>query len=335
MSRILIIGGTGNIGSGITRLLLEKGGHEIIHVNRGLRPEIAEGVKTLRADRTDFQAFKKTVESEGNLDCVIDMICDQPEQASQAVELFKGRTGQYIFCSTVDVYDRRNLTYPIHEDQPVGWINPRFESALKKAVCEEAFNTANDDDFHVSILRPAMTYGEGMGLIHLFGWDTYFIDRIRRGKPIILHGDGTSIWVLAHRDDVAAAFVNAVGNPAAYGKKYNVTGQEMLTWTQYYSYLAWSNGYQEPEFVYIPTANLLKMEPEKSFRLSVTYAHNQIYDNSAAIRDLGYEYTVDWLEGAARVIAWLEENKKIEACENFPFYDSIIDRWGKISDIGL
>ncbi len=331
MSRILIIGGTGNISTGITNILLENGGHEIFHVNRGIRQKEINGVKTLLADRTDPAAFKSAVESAGVFDCVIDMICYRPEEARQAIDLFKGKTGHYIFCSAVDVYDRRGITYPIHEEQPIGWVHPENTYAYGKVMCEQIFEEANSNDFRVTVFRPAMTYSEGMPLVHLFGWDTYFIDRIRKGKPIIAHGDGTSIWVAAHRDDVAIAFVNAIGNPVAFGKKYNVTGTELMSWVQYYTLLAWTNGYQEPEFIYIPTYHIMKLEPEKAFLLSVNFAQNNIYDNSSAINDLGYKYTVDWLEGSARAVTWLEENKKIKDCAEFPFYDSIIDRWQKMT----
>ncbi len=331
MSKILILGGTGNISTGITNILLEKGGHEIYHLNRGIRQKETKGVKTLLADRTDPAAFKNTIESNGPFDCVIDMICFRPEEAQQAVALFKGNCSQYIFCSTVNVYDRRSVNYPIHEQQPIGWIHPNYAYAYGKVMCEQVFDEAGSDEFPVTVIRPAMTYAEGMPLIHLFGWDTYFIDRIRKGKPIIAHGDGTSIWVAAHRDDVAGAFVNAVGNPVAFGKKYNVTGMELMSWVQYYSLLAWTNGFQEPEFIYIPTHYLMQMEPEKAFLLSVNFAQNNIFDNTSAIQDLDYKYSIDWLEGSARAVTWLEENKKIRDFTEFPFYDALIDRWQKMT----
>jgi len=333
MAKILIIGGTGNISTGITNILLEKGGHEIFHVNRGLRDKNIEGVKTIIADRNDPENFKNAVESAGIVDCVIDMICYHPEEAHQAVRLFKGKTGQYIFCSTVDVYDRRHPVFPMREDHQIGGKHPKDEYALHKMLCEQILDEANSPDFPVTVLRPAMTYSEGMPLVHLFGWDTYFIDRIRKGKKIIAHGDGSSIWVTAHRDDVAVAFVNAIGNSLALGKKYNVTGMELLTWTQYYALLAWSNGYQEPEFVFIPTRNLIKMDPEHSFILKENYAHNNIFDNNAAINDLGYQYTIDWMEGSARMVSWLEQNKKIEDYLNYPFYDSLINKWLNITGL--
>ena len=330
MSRILIIGGTGNISSGITNLLLEKGGHEIFHLNRGLKQKEVTGVTTLLADRKDAKAFQHVVESAGNFDCVIDMICYRPDEANQAIELFRGKTDQYILCSSAEVYDRRNVSYPIHEDQPLGWLNSDYEFGLGKVLCEQLFDQAEEEDFNVTTFRPATTYSEGTPLVHLFGWDTYFIDRIRKNKPIIAHGDGTTVMVAAHRDDVASAFVNAIGNPVAFGKKYNVTGMEMMTWVQYYSLLAWSNGYSDPAFVYIPSREILKLEPEKAYPLNVNYRFNDIYDNSEAIKDLDFKYTIDWLEGSARCITWLEENRQMKDCADFPFYDSIIDRWNRM-----
>jgi nucleoside-diphosphate-sugar epimerase len=283
------------------------------------------------ADRADLPNFENTIRPEGSFDCVMDMICNHPAEARQAVELFHGRTSQYVFCSTTEVYDSRHMAIPAGEDQPVGGIHPRYDFALQKVLCEQIFDEACSPEFPVTVLRPSFTYCEGKPLFDLFGTGSGFIDRIRRGKEIIAHGDGTTLVSLAHRDDVAAAFVNAIGNTVAFEKKYNITGTEFLTWSRYYSFLAWANGFQEPEFIYIPSRNLIEMDPERTFMLSVSYSHHQVFDNTAAIRDLGFRYNIDWMEGSARAVAWLEENKKIGDYREFPFYDALIDRWHKMT----
>lgn len=327
MTKVLIIGGTGNIGTGVTHHLLQKGNHDITHVNRGNTP--VQGVKSIIADRSKPAEFGNALSSAGNFDCVIDMICYKPDEAKQAVEIFKGKTGQYIMASTVDVYDRRFTTFPIKEDQAIGGIHPDFDYAVNKVICEEIFESAINPEFAVTIIRPAQTYSEGLLLVHLFGWDSFFIDRIRKGKKIIAHGDGSSLWVAAHRDDVSLAFANAVGNTKAYCKKYNVTGLEVMTWLDYYRILAEGSNFPAPQFVFIPTSYLMKLNADKTFICRENFSRNNLFDNSAAIADLGYKYTISWKEGSARSVKWLIENNKLEDYTQQPYYDEIINRWEK------
>jgi nucleoside-diphosphate-sugar epimerase len=162
----------------------------------------------------------------GPFDCVVDMIGYLPEDVQSAIRAFRGRVGQYIFCSTVDVYTKPAQHYPIREDaeqEP----SPSFPYALNKAGCENILLEAHRrGDFPLTIIRPAQTYGEGGALVHTLGFGTYYLDRVRRGKPIIIHGDGSSLWAACHRDDVGRAFAGAVGNAQALGRAYNVTGAE-------------------------------------------------------------------------------------------------------------
>lgn len=304
--RILIIGGTGIISTRITRLLVERG-DEVVLFNRRIRPsQVGEGYSSIVGDRTDFAAFEAMMREAGTFDCVIDMVCFKPEEAESALRAFAGRTSQYIFCSTVDVYTKPAANYPVTEDfekQP----SPEFVYAANKARCEEVFFAAHRrGELAVTSIRPGHTLGEGgNNLLHAMGRGNYHVDRLRKGQPIIVLGDGTSFWPTCHRDDVAEAFVGAVGNSKALGRGYHTAGEEWQTWRGYHRGLAEAIGAPAPEFVCIPTDALVKLAPEEAFLAKVNFSGNNLFDNKAAREDLGFRITVPWVDTARRTIGWL------------------------------
>lgn len=326
--RILIIGGTGIISTGITRLLLERG-DDVVLYNRGLRPsQIEGGYTTITGDRKDFANFEKQMQEAGTFDCVIDMVCYLPEEAESALRAFKGRTGQYIFCSTVDVYTKPSASYPISEDAEK-LPSTNFMYGYNKARCEELLFAAHErGDLVVTSIRPGHTYGEGgNNLLHALGRGTYHVDRLRKKQPIIVHGNGTSFWPTCHRDDVAVAFVGAIGNEKALGRGYHVAGEEWITWEGYHQGLAEAVGAKPPQYVYIPTDVLVKLAPQEAMLTEVNLSYNNLFDNTAAREDLGFRVTIPWVEGARRTIKWLEDNDMLENSEDFPLYDQIINAW--------
>ena len=325
---VLIIGGTGLISTAITRRLL-KGGHQVTLFNRG-RTEAEEtelsGVETIHGDRADHAGFESKLTATDGFDCVIDMVCFTPEEADHAVRAYDGVADQVVFCSTVDVYHRPVDRMPIREDAS---HEPGVsEYGIRKSVCEGIFFDAHDAErFDVTVIRPWSTYGEGGGVHHTFGSDTYYLDRIRRGLPIVVHGDGTSVWGPCHRDDVARAFVGAVGNEAAYGEAYHVTTEEAMTWNRYHRMVAEAMGAPEPTLVHVPTEVLRRVAPDRTEMLEKHYRYSTVFDNSKAKADLGYEYTVSWKDGARRTIDWLAEHDRIRNAEEQPFDDRLIERW--------
>ena len=326
--RILIIGGTGIISTGITRLLTERG-DDVVLYNRGQRPPLFEGdYATIAGDRKDFAAFEKQMAEAGPFDCVIDMVCYLPEEAESAVRAFSGRTGQYIFCSTVDVYTKPAAAYPITEDAEK-LPSTKFMYGYNKARCEELLFAAHErGDLAVTSIRPGHTYGEGgNNLLHALGAGNYHVDRLKKEQPIIVHGNGTSFWPTCHRDDVAVAFVGAIGNEKALGRGYHVAGEEWMTWEGYHQGLAKAIGAKPPEFVYIPTDALVRLAPREAMLTEVNFSFNNLFDNSAAREALGFQVTVPWVEGARRTIQWLADHGMLEKSEDFPFYDRIIDTW--------
>jgi nucleoside-diphosphate-sugar epimerase len=293
------------------------------------RPEwLLPEVKVISGNRTELPTYEKSIFAGGNYDCVIDMICFEPEDAIKDISLFKGRTEQFIFCSTVDVYPKTPASYPIKEETEIGAL-PSFQYAWKKVECEKAFWEAHRrGNFQLTVIRPSATYNESWSPgVHSFGGQTYHLDRVLKGKPIIMHGDGTSIWVASYRDDTARAFVGAAGNKVAYGQAYNATSDEWMTQNHIWRIIAEVINAPEPDFVYIPTLLLAKLAPVEAEWCRENFMHNNIFDNSKARRDLGLEYTVPFRDGVKLCYDYLTKHDLIENCENYPFYDRIVNEW--------
>jgi len=328
--RFLIIGGTGLISTPMTRFLLEKG-EDVTLFNRGQRKaRFPEGAKVILGDRTHFADFEHQMVEAGTFDFVIDMVCFRPEEAESAVRAFKGRIDQYIFCSTVDVYGKPGLNMPYKESEPRLALT---EYGKNKALCEDIFTEAhNKGNFKTTIIRPAATYGEGGTIIHTFGWKTTYIDRIRKGKPIIVSGDGNSLWVMCHVDDCARAFLAACGNGKAYGKAYHATGEEWMTWNQFHQKVAQAFNAPEPKLIHIPADILFCLAPEQAAITYYNFQYSNVYDNTAAKQDLGFAYTIPFVEGARRTVTWLDQNNSIENSDMDPFDDRLISTWERMTD---
>lgn len=333
--KILILGGTGTISTSITRELLEHG-EDVTLYNRGTTPaRFPDEAKLLHGDRFDYAAFEHQMHQAGHFDCVIDMICFTQEHVESVERAFRGRIGQLIFCSTVNVYSKPAPHYPIDENTERNPVRDTY--GLNKALCEDLLLEAHQrGDFAVTILRPAHTYGDTGTIIHSIGRSTFLIDRLRCGLPVIVHGDGSSFWVTCHSDDVGHAFVQAIGNEKTYGRAYHVTGEEWMTWDHYHQIVAQAASGPEPRLIHIPTDLLAKIAPRTSAATITNYAGNNLFDNSAARADLDFHPRISWLEGSKRTIAWLDEHGKIENSDAHPFYARIIAEWERLSEeIGL
>lgn len=328
--KVMIIGGTGTISEPVTRRLVDAG-HEVLVFNRGKRGEPAAGATVVTGDRADATAFAAAMRHHGPYDCVIDMICFTPEQARVDVDVFAGLARQLIFTSTVDVYRKECLT--TYLDLPATEATeqiprPGFDYALNKVACERVFDEANAAGrIAVTTIRPALTYREGSTPFHPLWGGTSQLDRIVKRKPIILHGDGTTLWTALHAEDAAVAYANAVGNERTFGHGYTVAGDQWMSWEYYWRVIAGALGVDDPEFVHIPTDVLVRLAPDLANWLPVHFQFHAIFDTTAAARDLGFRCTIPWEEGARRCVAWLREHGGFESSEAKPEYDRIIEVW--------
>jgi nucleoside-diphosphate-sugar epimerase len=327
---VLIVGGTGLISTAITQRLLDRG-DRVTHFNRGTTEARYEGqVRHITGDRRQTEAFEALVRDAGPFDCVIDMICFRPEQAESLARACRGVAKQVIFCSTVDVYDKPAQRYPIREDAPLGGVSAYGQN---KARCEALLmDSHRRDDFAVTVVRPAHSYGEGRGMIHVFGGGEGACKRLRQGKPVIVHGDGTSFWVSCHVDDVARAFAGAAGNERAYGKAYTAAGDEWQTWDRYTELLAEALGAPPPQIVHIPTDLLARALPRRAQVIAQNFGFNGFYDTSAARADLGFRQTISFLEGVRRTVAWCDARNLIDASDGDAWQDEVIAAWQRLTD---
>ena len=327
-TRILIVGGTGLIGSAISRQLVD-GGNDVTACSRDRSGgSLPPSVHRLVVDRRDLPAFEPLMAGSGTWDAVIDLACYLPQEAESAARAFVGRTGQYILASTVDVYRKPASRYPYREDEPLGGI---VDYARNKVACEGIVLAAHRESrLLVTIVRPGATYGDGSLPVHSLGRSTTYLDRLQRGRPIVSHGDGSSLWVFCQAEDVARAFVGAIGNDGALGRAYHAAGEEWLTWDQHHALLAEVIGAPPPRLVHIPSDALAIMAPERS-RLAVeNLQFPAIFDNSLARAELGFRYTIPMREGLARWYRSLADAGRIEDSDGDPFDDRLIEAWGRI-----
>jgi len=321
---LLIIGGTGLISTAVTRQA-DAAGHDVTVFTRGeTEAELPDSVDHIRGDRTDRDALERAHE-DCSPGCVIDMVGFDPGTVETAIEVFAGHVDQYVFCSTVDVYHRPVETMPIRER--AAREPPVSEYGRKKAACEDRlFEAYRAEGFPATILRPWHTYGEGGGLLDTLSSEAY-VDRLRRGEPIVVHGDGTSVWAPCHRDDVAAAFVAAIGNQEAIGEAYHVTATESMTWNQYHRRAAAALDAPKPELVHIPTDALREAVPDRVGPLEDHFQFSTVFDTAKAERDLGFRQTVSWEDGIARTVDHLTVTDAIADWDSDPDYDALISAW--------
>jgi len=235
--KILFIGGTGTISTSISAALIEQG-HELYLINRGNRNNaLPEGAIPLIADINDEDKIKKLI-SQLDFDIVADFIAFSPEHLERDYRIFKNKTKQFIFISSASVYHKPPADYRISES--VSLANPFWEYSRKKIACEEdLMKLYREEGFPVTIVRPSHTYSERSVPLGVHGGNSWqVIKRMLDGKPVIIHGDGTSLWTMTHSRDFAKGFNGLLGNVHAIGEAIQITSDETLTWNQIYKSIA-------------------------------------------------------------------------------------------------
>ena len=237
--KALFIGGTGTISMAITRALADNPDWELYLLNRGSREtELPAGVHTIHADINNEAEAAKALEGH-TFDCVCDFIAFVPAQLERDYRLISGRTKQFMFISSASAYQKPLGDYRITESTPL--VNPYWEYSRNKIACEEyLMKMHRENDFPVTIIRPSHTYDERNLPVGAHGdkgsWQV--VKRMMEGKPVILHGDGTTLWTITFNTDFAKAFIGLMGNIHAIGEAYHITSDESVTWNQIYRIIA-------------------------------------------------------------------------------------------------
>ena len=256
--KILFIGGTGTISMAITRLLAKQG-HDLYLLNRGTRnDEIPSGVKIIIADISNEEETAKKLEGM-TFDCVGEFIGFVPEQLQRDFRLFKDKTRQFIYISSASAYQKPPKGYVITEETPLE--NPYWEYSRNKIACEKLLmDLYRNEGFPVTIVRPSHTYDERsvpLG-VHGNGGSWQVVKRIKEGKQVIIHGDGTSLWTITHNSDFAKAYVGLIGNPKAIGEAFQITTDESVSWNEIYGAIAEALGVELKPY-YVSSQTLVDM----------------------------------------------------------------------------
>ena len=236
--KILLIGGTGTISSAITRQLAESG-HELWLLNRGNRKnEVPAGVRQVICDIDDEAEVTRQTGAEV-FDAVCEFIGFLPSQVERDIRLFSGRTRQYVYISSASAYNKPAASHVITEGTALA--NPYWEYSRNKIACEELLmKTYREEGFPVTIVRPSHTYCERGVPVSVHGpkgsWQV--LKRMMEGKPVLVHGDGSSLWTLTWNEDFARGFIGLLGNPKAIGEAFQIMSDEQLTWNQIYKSVA-------------------------------------------------------------------------------------------------
>ena len=301
--KVLFIGGTGNISTSVSRLCVERG-IDLYLLNRGKRNVSIPGATVLLGDISIAHEATSLLHTY-LWDVVVDWIAFTEKDVERDIDLFRKKTAQYVFISSASAY-QKPLSHPIvTESTPL--CNPFWEYSRNKIACEERLNRAcRDEGFPVTIVRPSLTYDTVIP-VAIGGWTEYtIIDRMKKGKKIIVHGDGTSLWTVTHADDFAVGFVGLLGHQQAIGQAFHITSDEILTWNQIYEAVAAAAGC-EPRIVHIPSDFIGQCEPSLIGSLLGDKAVSVIFDNTKTKRFVpDFWAIIPFNKGIKRTLAWFE-----------------------------
>ncbi len=316
--RVLFVGGSGIISSASTRLAVERG-LEVTLLNRGTgRREVPDGVEQVVADVRDPGSVRDALGSR-EFDAVVDWVAFTPDHVRTDLELFEGRTGQYVFISSASAYQTPAARLPIRESTPLR--NPFWQYSRDKIACEDLLVAAyRDRGLPVTIVRPTHTYDRTV-IPFDAGWT--FVERMRRGQEVVVHGDGSSLWTLTHHADFARGFVPLLGDPRTLGEAFHITSDEAPTWDAIAHSLARAAG-TEARIVHVPSDAIAAVDPQWGASLLGDKTHSSVFDNSK-LRSVVPDFvaTIPFEQGAREVVAWYDEDPTRRTVD--PHHDRLMD----------
>ncbi|GAA3341356.1 SDR family oxidoreductase [Curtobacterium pusillum] len=323
---VLFIGGSGVISAACVREAVEQG-VDVTVLNRGTtggRP-IPESVTRLQADVSDRSALADVL-GDRRFDVVVNWIAFTPDQVQADVEFFAGRTRQYVFISSASAYQTPATHLPITESTPLK--NPYWQYSRDKIACEELLMTAyREQDFPVTIVRPSHTYDETK-LPLTGGWTA--VGRMRAGKPIIITGDGSSLWTITHSRDFAVGFTGLLDRAEAIGEAFTITSDEAPTWNAIAQEIAAAAGVEDLQIVHVPADAIAAVDADWGAALLGDKANSSVFDNSK-VRSLvpWYRARTPYRQGVREVIAWYESHPEAQVVDERldALMDELAERW--------
>jgi nucleoside-diphosphate-sugar epimerase len=297
-------------------------------LNRGTRGVDIPGAKVLTCDIADPGQTDSALKSH-TWDVVVNWIAYVESEVDRDIKFFRGKTRQYVFISTASAYQKPPTHPIITESTPL--YNPYWQYSRNKIACEERLNRAyREVGFPITVVRPSLTYDTVIPLA-IGGWTEYTaIDRMKTGRSIIVHGDGTSLWTVTHAEDFAKGFAGLLGHAQAIGHAFQITSDEILTWNQIYSAVAEAAGC-DPNIVHIPSEFIARIEPSLEGSLVGDKSASVIFDNSKIKKFVpGFVCTIPFTEGIRRTLRWFEADPKrqIVKKETNEMMDRIIKAYG-------
>ena len=296
----MFIGGSGVISSACSRVAVESG-IELFALNRGRSTDrpLPPGVRVLRADIREPGSVRDEIK-DLEFDSVVDWVALTSGQVQADLDLFGGRTGQYVFISSASAYQTPPARMPVTESTPLR--NPFWQYSRDKIACEDLLVGAyRDRGFPATIVRPSHTYDQ---TLVPFGGGWTVLGRMLAGKPVIVHGDGTSLWTLTHHDDFARAFVPLLGHPRTLGEAFHITSDDVLTWNQIAQILAAALGVTA-RLVHVPSDAIAAAEPDWGAGLLGDKAHSMVFDNTKLRRVVpGWHAVIPFEQGARQIVDW-------------------------------
>ena len=331
--KFLFIGGTGLLSSACSELAVARG-HELFLLNRSVstKYQAPTGATVWQADVYADEAHLAGLLAGHRFDAVVDFIAFAANDVERDIRLFKDKTDQFVFISSASAYQKPPQNYLITEETPLE--NPFWEYSRNKIACEERLMQAYQDDrFPVTIIRPSLTYGVSQTALIGASWLHPYtvIDRIKRGKKVIIPGDGTSLWVMTWNGDFAKGLIGLLGNKKAIGEAFTITSDEVLTWDQIFLEVYRALG-AKPNIVHIPSDFIIAHDPEKLGTLTGDKANSVVFDNSKIKRLVpDFICQVNWAEGLRRSLAWFEEDKSRQTIDDEMnrMWDRIIEAYEK------
>jgi len=323
--KVLFIGGTGNISTSVSRLCVQKG-IDLYLLNRGTRNVEIDGAKVINGD-INSPGINELLRNH-LWDSVVNWIAFTKEDVQRDINLFSGKTKQYIFISSASAYQKPPLSPFITESTPL--YNPYWEYSRNKILCEDTLTEAyRSSAFPVVIVRPSHTYDTVIP-VPFGGWTEYtVVDRIKKGKKIFIHGDGTSLWVVTHASDFANGFIGLIGHQQAAGNAFHITSDEVLTWNQIYEAIGEAAG-AKPDVVHIPSDFLSEFDSTLTGGYLGDKSHSVIFDNTKIKTYVpGYKAVIPFKEGIKKTLQWFEADpaRMVVKDETNKLFDEIINSY--------